>query len=57
MEYVQSFTRNRQPIDAYAGPGSRPGRQKEKVFDFPSPGIEPGPQGFSWEVRTLYPNR
>ena len=23
----------------------------------PSPGIEPGPQGISWEVRTLYPNR
>ena len=29
----------------------------KKCCDVPSPGIEPGPQGFPWEVRTLYPNR
>ena len=30
---------------------------KIKTFRLPSPGIEPGPQGFSWKLRTLYPNR
>ena len=57
LDYVQSSTRYRQPLDSSACPGSIPGRQKENAVDFPSPGIEPGPQGFSWEVRTLYPNR
>ena len=30
---------------------------KNEKLRLPSPGIEPGPQGFPWEVRTLYPNR